>query len=114
MKKLLAMFVTAAMAMSLAACGGSAPAPADSTAESAEEAGDEAEGAEAQGEGLKICIVTSSGIDDGSFNQNCYDGIQAFVQSHPDCSVQDVKEPELAKLIPTVDDLAASKTGKTL
>ncbi len=109
MKKLLAMLVTSAMALSLAACGGSADtsAPAESAAP-ASEAAEAAETAESgtAGEGLKICIVTSSGIDDGSFNQNCYDGIMAFLENHPDCTVQDVKEPDLAKLIPTVDDLA--------
>ena len=57
------------------------------------------------GKALKICIVTSSGVDDGNFNQNCYEGIQSFLETHPDSSVQDVKETDMSKLIPTVDDL---------
>jgi len=32
----------------------------------------------AKASGLKISIVTSSGVDDGSFGQDCYIGIQAF------------------------------------
>lgn len=58
-----------------------------------------------EGKGLSISIVTSSGIDDGSFNENCYDGAKAFVDSHPDCTLRDVKEPDLSKLIDTVATL---------
>ena len=43
------------------------------------------------GKPLKILIVTSSGVDDGNFNQDCYNGIQAFLADHADCSVKDVK-----------------------
>ena len=59
----------------------------------------------AEGKPLKILIVTSSGVDDGNFNQDCYNGIQAFLADHADCSVKDVKEPDLAELIPTVERL---------
>lgn len=58
-----------------------------------------------EGKGLLISIVTSSGIDDGSFNENCYDGAKAFVDSHPDSTLRDVKEPDLSKLIDTVATL---------
>ena len=58
------------------------------------------------GKPLKILIVNSSGVDDGNFTQDCYEGIQAFVADHPDCTVTDVKEPDMAELIPTVEKLA--------
>lgn len=51
---------------------------------------------------LKICIITSSGVDDGSFNQNCYEGIQDFLKGHSDCKVTDIKESDYNQLIPTV------------
>lgn len=54
---------------------------------------------------LNICIVTSSGVDDGSFNENCYDGIKAYLENHPDSRVTDVKEADFSKLIPTVEGL---------
>jgi len=57
--------------------------------------------------GMKVCIVTSSGIDDGSFNQNCYEGILDFIADHPDCTVQDIKEPDYNELINAVDRLVA-------
>ncbi len=57
------------------------------------------------GKPLKILIVTSSGVDDGNFNQDCYLGIQNFLAEHADCTVQDVKEPDMAELIPTVEKL---------
>lgn len=46
------------------------------------------------GKGLKIAIVTSpSGVDDGSFNQDNYNGILNFIKSNPDATVKTVKEP---------------------
>ena len=59
----------------------------------------------AMAEGLNICIVTSTGVDDGSFNQDCYVGIQDFIATHADCRVTDIKEPDYAQLVPTVDKL---------
>jgi basic membrane protein A len=62
-------------------------------------------GAEAAAEGtpISICIITSSGIDDGSFNQDCYEGIKTFAEAHPDCTYQDIKESDYNELIPTVE-----------
>ena len=100
MKKLFATVLAVAMTLSLAACGAkeepAASAPAASTP---------AASAPAEETGLKVCIVTSSGIDDGSFNQNCYEGILDFIADHPDCTVQDIKEPDYNELINTVDRL---------
>lgn len=46
------------------------------------------------GQGLKIAIVTSpSGVDDGSFNQDNYNGILNFIKNNPDATVKTVKEP---------------------
>ena len=57
------------------------------------------------GKALNILIVTSSGVDDGNFNQDCYEGILSFLANHPDCTVKDVKDSDLAQLIPTVEQL---------
>ncbi len=54
---------------------------------------------------LKILIVSSTGVDDGNFNQDCYNGILAFIGEHNDCTVADVKEPDLAEIVPTVEKL---------
>ena len=102
MKKLFATVLALAMALSLAACGAKEPA---APAASAPAASAPAASSSAEAAGLKICIVTSSGIDDGSFNQNCYKGIQDFIADHPDCTVTDVKEPDYNELINTVDRL---------
>lgn len=56
-----------------------------------------------EGKGLNICIITSTGVDDGSFNQDCYVGIQNFLETHDDCKVTDIKEGDYAQLIPTVE-----------
>lgn len=90
----LAILSLVAMVASLSACGG------DSSTSSGSGAGSSGN---ADATGLKICIITSSGVDDGSFNQNCYEGIQAFLEDHPDCSVTDIKEGDYNALIPTVE-----------
>ncbi len=46
------------------------------------------------GDGLRIAIVTSpSGVDDGSFNEDNYNGVLKFIESNPDAEVKTVKEP---------------------
>ena len=59
----------------------------------------------AMADGLNICIISSTGVDDGSFNQDCYTGIQDFLANHADSSVKDIKEPDYAQLVPTVEKL---------
>ncbi len=63
-----------------------------------------------QSSGLKIAIVSSpSGIDDGSFNQNNYEGIQAFIASNPGATVTPVKEEsgDVAAAVQVVADIVA-------
>ena len=44
-------------------------------------------------DGLKIAIVTSpSGVDDGSFNEDNYNGILNFIKNHPTATVKAVRE----------------------
>jgi len=57
--------------------------------------------------GMKIGIITTSGVDDGSFNENCYDGILAFTKNHPTATVRDMKEPDMNKCISAVSDVIA-------
>ncbi len=59
--------------------------------------------AASESKGLDICIITSTGVDDGSFNQDCYEGIKTFLETHDDCSVKDIKESDYAQLVPTVE-----------
>ncbi len=58
------------------------------------------------GDPFSICIITSSGVDDGSFNQDCYNGILTFLETHDDCTVSTIKEPDYAQLVPTVEKSA--------
>ena len=59
--------------------------------------------AEEESKGFSVCIITSTGIDDGSFNQDCYNGILTFLETHEDCTVTDIKEADYAQLVPTVE-----------
>lgn len=73
-KRALSLFAAAAAALLLTACGSGAESPAEST-------------------GLKIAIVTSpSGVDDGSFNEDNYNGILGFIEQHPEASVTAIQE----------------------
>ncbi|MCR4740052.1 MAG: BMP family ABC transporter substrate-binding protein [Lachnospiraceae bacterium] len=98
--------VLASMAISgCMAATAPAPAPADSAAAETETASD----AEA-GEGLKIAIVSSpSGVDDGSFNQENYEGVVAFCDAHPGSTVTPVQETtgDTAACIKAVEDIVA-------
>jgi basic membrane protein A len=61
----------------------------------------------AAGSNLRVGIVTTSGVDDGSFGQDCYNGILEFASTHPDASVNDVKEPDVSKVLQAVADVVA-------
>lgn len=65
---------------------------------------------EGSNDGLKIAIVTSpSGVDDGSFNEDNYNGILKFIESNPSASVKAVKEPtgDPAAAVQAVSDIVA-------
>jgi len=65
--------------------------------------------AKSDGKALKIVIVTSpSGVDDGSFNQNNYEGIQAFIKENKGSTVKAVQQSDQAKSIQSVQDVVAS------
>ncbi len=127
-KKLLGTVMAAVMtAALLAGCG--APVDKASTADSAAteaaaaateapaastEAAEAATQAEASGTvqdaALKIAIVSSpSGVDDGSFNENNYNGILDFIKEAPNSTVTPVKEEtgDVAACIQTVSDIVA-------
>lgn len=126
-KRVVAVILAAAMVCSLAACGGSESAAPEAAQESAEEAAPAADAAEpeaepaedaaetpaAEGEtaaGLKIAIVSSpSGVDDGSFNQDNYNGILSFIENHPESTVTPVQEPtgDVAAAVQAVADIVA-------
>ncbi|MCR5304689.1 MAG: BMP family ABC transporter substrate-binding protein [Lachnospiraceae bacterium] len=92
-KKIIALVLCGVMAvMTLAGCG-------ETKTESAP-----------GGEGLKIAIVTSpSGVDDGSFNQENYNGILSFIDAHPGSTVTPVNETtgDTTACIKAVEDIVA-------
>ena len=60
--------------------------------------------------GLKIAIVSSpSGVDDGSFNENNYNGILAFIEKNEGATVKAIKEPtgDSAAAVRAVADIVA-------
>ncbi|MDR3336771.1 MAG: BMP family ABC transporter substrate-binding protein [Treponema sp.] len=61
----------------------------------------------ASSQGLKIGILTTSGVDDGSFGQDCYNGILDFIKSNPEATVTPVKEPDMAKVLDAAANIIA-------
>ena len=122
MKKALSLAMAAVLALSLTACGNSgSTAPAESSAPAQESAAPaesvEAstqtpaeETADAGNSALKIAIVSSpSGVDDGSFNEDNYNGILSFIEKNPSATVTPVKEPtgDTAAAVQAVADIVA-------
>lgn len=97
MKKLLTLLLSISMvAALLVGCGGGKKEEAPAT--------------EASEEGLKIAIVSSpSGVDDGSFNQNNYEGILSFIEANPGATVTPVKEEtgDVTAAVQAVADIVA-------
>lgn len=97
MKKLLAILLAGVMTASLVACG-SAPAeeskaPETQTETQTETNTDTDATEEVTGAALKVAIVSSpSGVDDGSFNQDNYNGVLAFIEENPATTVTPVRE----------------------
>jgi len=102
-KRVLGLLLCGVMAFSMLAAG----CGSNNNATAPEENNQSADAAEG---GLKIAIVSSpSGVDDGSFNQNNYEGIQSFIANHPDASVTPVKEEsgDTAAAVQAVADIVA-------
>ena len=86
-----------------------AAAGESATTAAAEEMADAGKTDEAK-KGLKIAIVSSpSGVDDGSFNQDNYNGILSFIKKHPDATVTPVREEtgDTAAVMQAVNDIVA-------
>lgn len=115
MKKFFAILLTVAMTATFVGCGATATtAPATATEEKTEEAApaDAAtETTEATAEeGLKIAIVSSpSGVDDGSFNYDNYQGILSFIEENPSATVTPIQETtgDSAAAVQAVADVVA-------
>lgn len=102
MKKFLALVLAAAMVASLAGCGAKA---AETTAAPAA-----SEAAAPAGLSLKIAICSSpSGVDDGSFNTDNYNGILKFISENPGCTVTPVREEtgDVTAAVQAVADIVA-------
>lgn len=94
MKKLLLSLLACTVMVSFIACQRKAP-------------GGNAESAKSGSTGLKVGIVTTSGVDDNSFGQDCYNGILEFIKANPEATVTSIKEPDMAKVVQAVADVIA-------
>lgn len=80
-RKMIAMFLAAAMTFSLTACGGSGNEADKQTSAEAEESG--GGGEEASGSDINLAMITDSGdITDQSFNQTIYEACKAWAEAN--------------------------------
>lgn len=86
MKKLISIVLVAAMALSMVACGGAA---STSTSTSASTGTSEAASGEAtSGKEITVGMITDvGGVNDRSFNQTSWEGLQALAKENPNISV---------------------------
>ena len=104
---MLGLLLCGVMAFSMLAAGCSSNTTTEQTADPTTTEG---EAETSTQEGLKIAIVSSpSGVDDGSFNQDNYEGILSFIETHPDATVTPVKEEsgDTAAAVQAVADIVA-------
>lgn len=131
-KKVLALILSSVMVLSLAGCGNdnaqsstNDAATEDTPTEAADDTADtepedaadtetetdtDAAPAATDDVALKIAIVSSpSGVDDGSFNEDNYNGILTFIDSHPGCTVTPVQETtgDVTAAVQAVADVVA-------
>lgn len=96
-KKLTSLVLTSMLAMTtLVGCGGNTST--ETTQQQASE------------DGLKIAIVTSiTGVDDGNFNENNYEGILEFIENNPGSTVNAIQEPsgDTTAAVQAVNDIVA-------
>ncbi len=80
-RKMIAMFLAAAMTFSLTACGGSGNAADKQTSAKAEES--DGGGEEASGSDISLAMITDSGdITDQSFNQTTYEACKVWAEAN--------------------------------
>lgn len=96
-RKVVSLVLVSAMVCSMAACGSSnEKTDANNSSASNSTTSTEAvatDSTEASTGALKIAIVSSpSGVDDGSFNEDNYNGILDFIEENPDSTVTPIQE----------------------
>ncbi len=52
----------------------------------------------------KICFINTGGINDGYFNEACYEGVMEFLHDHKNYSVNDIEEPDSDKIISALEE----------
>ena len=63
-----------------------------------------------EAKGLNIAIITTpSGVDDGSFNEDNYNGCLAFIANHPGSKITPLREPssDVSKAVKLASDVVA-------
>ena len=88
MKKLISIVLVAAMALSMVACGGASSSAPASTGASSEAASTAASGEATSGKEITVGMITDvGGVNDRSFNQTSWEGLQTLAEENPNIKV---------------------------
>lgn len=112
MKRMTKMLLTSCLLMTaFVGCASSSDTGTSSSSDNSTSSGDTSSSSSSTSTsdaGLDIVIVSSpSGVDDGSFNQNNYNGILQFVDENPDSTATAIREENEANAVPAVADIVA-------
>lgn len=105
LKTILALLLVFVLAFSVIACKGEEESQKTEAPDSTAVTTGPVE--EPAGKALKIGIVTTAGIDDGSFTQACYEGILEFIAANEGATVNDIKEADIGRVTQAVADVVS-------
>jgi basic membrane protein A len=99
MRKNLVLVFVAMAAFVIAGCGGGKKQASPPASSNSGVSANATSGNDGGGIPIKIAIVSSSGVDDGAFTEDCYKGITAYIKTNPKATFRAIKEPDMGKLI---------------
>src|SRR6201996_6592888 len=104
---------TAAASLLLAACGtSSSSAPSSSSTSSASSSAASTSTASASGSSFLGCMVTDTGgINDKSFNQSAWQGMQEAAAANPNITVKYLQSTTQSDYVPNISTFLSEKCG---
>src|SRR6201987_2542933 len=102
----------AATSLVLAACGtSSSSAPSSSSTSSASSSAASTSSAAAAGKFLGCLVTDTGGINDKSFNQSSWQGMQEAAAANPNISVKYLQSTSQSDYVPNINSFIAEKCG---
>jgi basic membrane protein A and related proteins len=108
---LAAAIAAAAVAVLIAACGSSTSSASSSSTSSASGAATSAGSAPAAGKFVGCMVTDTGGINDKSFNQSAWEGMQEAATANPDITVRYLQSTSQSDYVPHINQFIGEKCG---